>query len=88
MPSQPETSEFIRYLADHAKANPLNPQLPSLKVLSDELGISVAQLREQLEAAKALGVSRATADRYWAYAKAYLYAAFEDTAAGEEDSSE
>jgi RNA polymerase sigma factor (TIGR02999 family) len=30
------------------------------------------------EAAEALGISRATADRHWAYAKAYLYAALED----------
>jgi RNA polymerase sigma factor (TIGR02999 family) len=30
------------------------------------------------EAAKSLGISRATADRYWTYAKAYLYAALED----------
>ena len=33
------------------------------------------------EAADALGISRATADRYWAYAKAFLYAALEDTSA-------
>jgi RNA polymerase sigma factor (TIGR02999 family) len=32
----------------------------------------------QQEAADALGISRATADRYWAYAKAFLYAALED----------
>jgi RNA polymerase sigma factor (TIGR02999 family) len=30
------------------------------------------------EAAKSLGISRATADRYWAYAKAFLFAALED----------
>jgi RNA polymerase sigma factor (TIGR02999 family) len=30
------------------------------------------------EAAKALGVSRATADRYWAYAKVYLHCEMED----------
>ena len=30
------------------------------------------------EAAAALGISRATADRYWAYAKSYLYSALED----------
>ena len=30
------------------------------------------------DAAQALGISRATADRYWAYAKAFLYAALED----------
>jgi len=30
------------------------------------------------EAAKALGISRATADRYWAYAKVFIYCALED----------
>jgi RNA polymerase sigma factor (TIGR02999 family) len=30
------------------------------------------------EAAEALGISRATADRYWAYAKVFLYCALED----------
>ena len=30
------------------------------------------------EAAAALGISRATADRHWAYAKAFLYSALED----------
>ena len=30
------------------------------------------------EAAEALGISRATADRYWTYAKAWLFAALED----------
>ncbi len=30
------------------------------------------------EAAKALGISRATADRYWAYAKVFLYCEMED----------
>jgi RNA polymerase sigma factor (TIGR02999 family) len=32
------------------------------------------------EAALALGISRATADRYWAYARAFLYSAIEDAA--------
>jgi len=32
------------------------------------------------EAAGVLGISRATADRYWAYAKAFLYSALEDAA--------
>jgi RNA polymerase sigma factor (TIGR02999 family) len=31
------------------------------------------------EAAEALHISRTTADRYWAYAKAFLYAAMEDS---------
>ena len=34
------------------------------------------------EAADALGISRATADRYWSYAKAFLYAALQDAEAG------
>jgi len=34
------------------------------------------------EAAQALGISRATADRYWAYAKAWLFAALEDQGSG------
>ena len=35
------------------------------------------------EAAEVLGISRATADRYWAYAKAYLYAALKDSSTSE-----
>jgi RNA polymerase sigma factor (TIGR02999 family) len=35
------------------------------------------------EAAEALGISRPTADRYWSYAKAFLYAAIKDAKAGE-----
>jgi RNA polymerase sigma factor (TIGR02999 family) len=31
-----------------------------------------------LEAAESLGLTRATADRYWAYAKAFLFAALQD----------
>ena len=31
------------------------------------------------EAADVIGISRATADRYWSYAKVYLYCAIEDT---------
>jgi RNA polymerase sigma factor (TIGR02999 family) len=30
------------------------------------------------EAAMALGLTRATADRYWAYARAFLYSAIQD----------
>jgi hypothetical protein len=30
------------------------------------------------EAANALGISRTTADRYWSYAKVFLYCAIED----------
>jgi DNA-directed RNA polymerase specialized sigma24 family protein len=34
------------------------------------------------EAAEATGVSRATADRYWAYAKVFLYCEMEDLRKG------
>jgi DNA-binding FadR family transcriptional regulator len=49
----PEISEFMRYLATNAEAE---RGLPPLKDLSEELGISVASLREQLEVARALGL--------------------------------
>jgi DNA-binding FadR family transcriptional regulator len=49
----PEISEFMRYLANIAEAE---RGLPPLKDLSEELGISVASLREQLEVARALGL--------------------------------
>jgi len=56
MVNQPQPSEFIQYLAEHARENPDDPQLPSLKELSNILGTSVPRLREQLGAAKALGL--------------------------------
>ncbi|PWH12993.1 MAG: hypothetical protein DDG60_11305 [Anaerolineae bacterium] len=46
-------SEFMRYLATHAEAE---NGLPPLSALSEELGVSVASLREQLEVARALGL--------------------------------
>ena len=46
-------SEFMRYLAAHPQAE---ENLPALSALSEELGISVASLREQLEVARALGL--------------------------------
>ena len=46
-------SEFLHYLASHKEAE---GGLPALTELSDELGISVATLREQLEVARALGL--------------------------------
>lgn len=48
-------SEFIQFLAKDASNNPEEMQLPAMNTLSDELEISVARLREQLEVAKALG---------------------------------
>ena len=46
-------SEFMRYLAAHPQSD---ENLPPLTVLSTELGVSVASLREQLEVARALGL--------------------------------
>jgi DNA-binding FadR family transcriptional regulator len=54
--NQSQPSEFIQYLVEHARENPDDPQLPSLNELSDLLGTSVPRLREQLGAAKALGL--------------------------------
>ena len=49
----PDISEFMRYLASHEEAD---NGLPTLKELSQELGVGVASLREQLEVARALGL--------------------------------
>jgi DNA-binding FadR family transcriptional regulator len=46
-------SEFLKYISD--KSSMGEDQLPSLPVLSKELKISVASLREQLEVARVLG---------------------------------
>ena len=52
--SQPDVlSEFLLYLAKHDKAA---RRLPALTKLSQELGVSMASLREQLEVARALGL--------------------------------
>ena len=45
-------SEFLQYLASHEQ---VEQSLPSLTALGQELDISVASLREQLEVARALG---------------------------------
>jgi DNA-binding FadR family transcriptional regulator len=47
-------SEFLKYLA--ANSRPENERLPALACLSQELGLSVAILREQLEVARGLGL--------------------------------
>jgi RNA polymerase sigma factor (TIGR02999 family) len=49
-----------------------SPQKAELVKLRYFAGMSVQ------EAADALGISRATADRYWAYAKVFLHCAIED----------
>ncbi|MEP0806372.1 MAG: FadR family transcriptional regulator [Chloroflexota bacterium] len=51
--TSPEISEFLRYLAAHEE---VKDGLPPLKKLSEELGVSIASLREQLEVARALGL--------------------------------
>ena len=56
-----------------AEESPLKADLVKLRYF---VGLS------HQEAADALGISRATADRYWAYAKAFLYAALEDAGPG------
>jgi len=49
----PDISEFLRFLAAHEEAE---TGLPTLNKLSEELRVSVASLREQLEVARALGL--------------------------------
>jgi DNA-binding FadR family transcriptional regulator len=49
-----EHSEFIDYLLNNSQTETGN--LPALKDLSSQLGISISTLREQLEAAKVLGL--------------------------------
>jgi len=49
----PPLSEFLQYLASHEQTE---QSLPALTVLSTELNVSVASLREQLEVARALGL--------------------------------
>jgi DNA-binding FadR family transcriptional regulator len=55
MTRSPFESDFIRYLAK-TYFQEGGEQLPSLQELSQELGISVSALREQLEVARALGM--------------------------------
>lgn len=47
-------SPFLRYLID-SEASP-GERLPALTEISDELGVSVGKLREQLEVARSLGL--------------------------------
>ena len=51
--ASPDISEFLRYLAASEEAE---NGLPTLTELSQELGVSIASLREQLEVARALGL--------------------------------
>jgi RNA polymerase sigma factor (TIGR02999 family) len=56
-------------LAALAAESPIKAELVKLRYFG---GLS------HQEAAQLLGLSRATADRYWTYAKAFLFAAFQD----------
>lgn len=55
MPNHPITSEFIQYLITSSQEGK-SDHLPSLLEISQELDVSVARLREQLEVARALGM--------------------------------
>jgi RNA polymerase sigma factor (TIGR02999 family) len=61
-------------LSDLAAESPIQAELVKLRYF--------AGLTHQ-DAAKALGISRATADRYWAYAKAFLFDALRETGDGQ-----
>lgn len=50
------SSELLNYLARNQNGDEDRKRLPALNILSRELGISVARLREQLEVARALGL--------------------------------
>ncbi len=56
MNNQRFDSEFFGFLAAQARDQSQDDRMPSLNNLSDELGVSVARLREQLEVAKSLGL--------------------------------
>lgn len=55
MPGTYPSSEFIQYLITTSQEGK-SDHLPSLSEISQELGVSIARLREQLEVARALGL--------------------------------
>ena len=59
MPEMRLNYEFLQYLVNRTNETNGIEQLPSLNKMSQELGVSVAYLREQLEVAKALGLVEA-----------------------------
>src|SRR6185436_1438768 len=67
----PDISEFMRYLAAHEEAE---QGLPTLNELSQELGVSVASLREQLEVARALGLVEVKPGRGGTRRRAFSFA--------------
>jgi DNA-binding FadR family transcriptional regulator len=56
MTSWNASSDFFDYLVSSANPGSDDDQLPTIKAISEELGIGVSQLREQIEVAKALGL--------------------------------
>ena len=67
--ASPDISEFLRYLATEEAEN----GLPTLNELSQELGVSVASLREQLEVARALGLIEIKPGRGGTRRRAYSF---------------
>ena len=68
----PRSDEILHVhsaLESLTRESPIKAELVKLRYFA---GLSHQQ------AAESLGISRATADRYWAYAKAFLFAALED----------
>jgi len=53
------SSDFLTYLAETNRLDEDCERLPSLQVLSKQLGVSVSSLREQMEVARALGLVEA-----------------------------
>jgi DNA-binding FadR family transcriptional regulator len=53
------SSDFLTYLAETNRLDEDCERLPSLQVLSKQLGASVSSLREQMEVARALGLVEA-----------------------------
>lgn len=53
------SSDFLTYLAESSQQGGDCERLPSLQVLSKQLGVSVSSLREQMEVARALGLVEA-----------------------------
>src|SRR5205809_6364353 len=66
----PDISEFLRYLAAHKEAE---SGLPTLSKLSEELNVSLASLREQLEVARALGLIEIKPGRGGTRRRAYSF---------------
>ncbi|MCB9134166.1 MAG: FadR family transcriptional regulator [Anaerolineales bacterium] len=59
MSRKPLPSDFLQYLATRQNDNADPDRLPALEELSAEIGISVPKLREQMEAARQLGLVEA-----------------------------